>query len=150
MAIRKIVSRSIHNSTISTDDIADDAISSGHIADDAVLSSHIEDNIVLPGTDSVTVPKGATADRGTAVAGKFRYNTDDSAFEGYNGTEWAPVGGGGGATGGGSDQVFYENGKTITADYTITTNTNAVSAGPLTVNSGVSVTVPTGSRWVVL
>jgi len=53
-------------------------------------------------------------------------------------------------TGGGSDQVIYENGKTVTTNYTITTNTNAMSTGPITINSGISVTVPTGSRWVVL
>ena len=61
-----------------------------------------------------------------------------------------PQQGGGGASGGGSDAIFYENGQTITTSYSITANTNAMSTGPLTVNSGVSVTVPSGSRWVVL
>ena len=57
---------------------------------------------------------------------------------------------GGGATGGGSDQVFIENDQTVTTNYTISTNKNAVSAGTLTVNSGVTVTVPSGARWVVV
>jgi hypothetical protein len=57
---------------------------------------------------------------------------------------------GGGATGGGSDEIFYENGQTVTADYTLTTNTNAMSTGPVTVNTGVTVTIPTGSRYVVI
>lgn len=52
--------------------------------------------------------------------------------------------------GGGTDQVFIENGNTVTVDYTITTNKNAISAGPISINSGVSVTVPTGSVWQVL
>jgi hypothetical protein len=56
----------------------------------------------------------------------------------------------GGATGGGSDQVFYENDQTVTTNYTITTNRNAVTAGPVTVNSGVTVTIPDGSNWVVV
>lgn len=43
-----------------------------------------------------------------------------------------------------------ENNTTITANYTITTGRNAMSAGPITVNSGVSVTVPTGSVWTVV
>lgn len=60
------------------------------------------------------------------------------------------AGGGGGATGGGSDAVFYENDQTITTNYTITTNKNAMTAGPVTINSGVTVTVPSGSRWVIL
>ena len=55
-----------------------------------------------------------------------------------------------GATGGGSDQVFYENEQTVTTNYTISTNKSAMSAGPITINSGITVTVPTGSRWVVV
>ena len=58
--------------------------------------------------------------------------------------------GGGGATGGGSDQVFHENQTTVTTDYTLSTNKNAVSVGPITINNGVTVTVPTNARWVVL
>ena len=45
---------------------------------------------------------------------------------------------------------LYENNSVIAANYTITTGNNAMSSGPITVNSGVSVTVPSGSRWVVL
>jgi len=52
--------------------------------------------------------------------------------------------------GGGSDHIFYENGQTVTTDYTLTTNTNAVSAGPITIASGVTVTIPSGSTWVVV
>lgn len=57
---------------------------------------------------------------------------------------------GGGATGGGSDQVFYENDQTVTTNYTITTNKNAMTAGPITVDSGVTVTVPSGSTWTIV
>ena len=55
-----------------------------------------------------------------------------------------------GATGGGTDAVFYENDQSVTADYTITTDKNAMTAGPVTIDTGVTVTVPTGSRWVVV
>lgn len=54
------------------------------------------------------------------------------------------------ATGGSTDQVFFENGQTVTTNYTVTSGKNALSTGPITVNSGVAVTVPSGSRWVVL
>lgn len=57
---------------------------------------------------------------------------------------------GGGATGGNGDDVFYENGQTVTANYTITTGKNAMSTGPITINSGITVTVPSGSVWVIL
>ena len=56
----------------------------------------------------------------------------------------------GSAKGGDSDQVFYENGQTVTANYTITSGKNAHSVGPLTIATGVTVTVPTGSRYVIL
>ena len=61
---------------------------------------------------------------------------------------WAQIGGG--ATGAGGDQVFVENGVTVTTNYTLSTNKNAMSVGPITINSGISVTVPSGQRWVIL
>ena len=47
-------------------------------------------------------------------------------------------------------QGLYENSNTISANYTIGTGNNAMSAGPITVATGVTVTVPTGSTWVVV
>lgn len=103
-------------------------------------------------TGAAVLPTGTTGERDAAPsAGYIRFNSTETSFEGYDGSAWGAIGGGsGGATGGGGDQVFYENGQTITTSYTLTTSTNAMSTGPLTVNSGVSVTIPSGSRWVVL
>ena len=56
----------------------------------------------------------------------------------------------GGATGAGTDRTFYENDQSVNTNYTITTNKNAMSAGPITVASGVSVTVPNGSTWTIV
>lgn len=56
----------------------------------------------------------------------------------------------GGAKGGGSDAVFYENDQTVSTNYTITSGKSAMSTGPISVSSGVSVTIPSGSRWVIL
>jgi hypothetical protein len=78
----------------------------------------------------------------------IRFNTSLTQFEGYNGTDWGTIGGG--ATGGGSDAVFLETDNTVTTDYTLTTNKNAVTAGPITINSGVIVTVPSGQSWVIV
>lgn len=102
----------------------------------------------IVGTDAVLVPVGTTAQRPTGAAGYLRFNSTILQYEGYNGTAWSPVGGG--ATGGGGDQVFVQNGQTVTADYTITTAFNAMSTGPISVNSGITVTIPSGSNWVVL
>jgi len=56
----------------------------------------------------------------------------------------------GGATGGGTDDVFYENSQTVTSNYTLTAGKNAMTAGPITINSGVTVTIPSGSAWVIV
>jgi hypothetical protein len=56
-------------------------------------------------------------------------------------------------SGGGSNitaQGLWENANTISSNYTIGTGNNAQSAGPITVNTGVTVTVPTGSTWVIV
>jgi hypothetical protein len=44
---------------------------------------------------------------------------------------------------------LYEHSNTITSNYSISTGNNALTAGPITINAGVSVTVPTGSTWVI-
>ena len=102
-------------------------------------------------TGSAVMPTGTTAQRdGSPATGFLRFNSTDTSFEGYDGSAWGAIGGGGGASGGGTDAVFYENGQTVTTNYTLTANTNAMSTGPLTINSGVAVTVPTGGRLVIL
>ena len=60
---------------------------------------------------------------------------------------WAAAGG---ATGAGGDEVFYENGQTVTTDYSVTASTNAMSAGPVTLASGVDVTLTGTSEWVIV
>jgi hypothetical protein len=55
-----------------------------------------------------------------------------------------------GATGGGSNRVFYENDTNVTTTYTISTNKNAMSAGPITIDNGITVTVQDGSVWTVV
>lgn len=49
--------------------------------------------IDLNGTTAVKVPVGTLGQRPTGVTGQLRYSTTDAAFEGYNGTAWAPLGG---------------------------------------------------------
>lgn len=99
-------------------------------------------------TGSAILPSGTTGQRDAApVAGYIRFNSTTNTFEGYT-TAWGSIGGG--ATGAGGDAVFQENALTVTTSYTLTTGKNAMSVGPITINSGVTVTVPSGQRWVVL
>ena len=60
---------------------------------------------------------------------------------------WAAAGGG--AVGNGN-AIFWENDQTITGDYTITNNKNAGSFGPITIQSGTTVTVGAGETWTVV
>ena len=98
---------------------------------------------------SALIPAGTEAQRDAVpAAGYFRFNSDVAKFEGYNGTSWGSVGGG--ATGGGADAVFIENDQTINTDYTVVSTKNAMTTGPIEVASGVTVTIETGARWVVI
>jgi hypothetical protein len=63
-------------------------------------------------------------------------------------SSWALINAG--AVGGGSDKVFWLNDQVISSDYTVPSGKNASSAGPITINSGVTVTVSSGSTWVVV
>jgi len=57
---------------------------------------------------------------------------------------------GGGATGGGTDQIFWNNGQTVNTSYSIPSNTNSGTFGPVTVASGATVTIPSSSVWTVV
>lgn len=106
-------------------------------------------NVDNTSTGYFDLPAGTTAQRpGSANSGMIRFNSDLTQFEGYNGTAWGTIGGG--ATGGGTDQWALEHDNTITTSYTITSGRNVISAGPITINAGATVTVPTGSNWSIV
>jgi len=97
-------------------------------------------------TASASIPVGTTAQRdGSPANGLFRYNTTTDEFEGYSESAWGSIGGGASAGG-----AIYENSNAIAANYTLTSSTNGMSVGPITIASGVTVTVPSGANWVVL
>jgi hypothetical protein len=54
------------------------------------------------------------------------------------------------ASGGNGDSIFFINGITVNTNYTIPTNYNAGTFGPVSIASGVTVTVPSGSVWTVV
>ena len=70
-------------------------------------------------------------------SGKF-LTTNGSA------ASWATI-----ATGNTTANGMWEHAHTISSNYSITSGNNAMAAGPITINSGVSVTIPTGSTWVI-
>ena len=105
------------------------------------------------GNTHIKIPVGNTSQRtANPEQGNFRLNTDLNKPELFILNSWVALGsgGGGGATGGGVDSVFYENDQIVKTSYSITAGKSAMSTGPITVNNGVIVTVPSGSRWVIL
>ena len=94
------------------------------------------------------LPAGSVAQRPTPQTGMLRFNTDFNSFEGYDGSSWGTVGGG--ASGGSQNPFVYENDIHVTTDYTLTANRNGMSAGPIVVDAGVTVTVPAGSTWTIV
>jgi len=93
-------------------------------------------------------PSDYTASNGLTVV----LNTGASASDEFQAVSYQPISLSQHTmpTGGTGNVIFYENDQTVTQDYTITSGKNAMSAGPITVNSGVTVTVPTGSTWTIV
>ncbi len=103
----------------------------------------IPNDLNFSGTGTVRLPNGTTGQRPSPAAGMIRYNTTSGLFEGYT-TQWGGIGGAS------ADGAVYEIAQTISNNYTMTTNFNGESVGPINIGSGVVVTIPSGSRWVVL
>ena len=95
-------------------------------------------------TTSTNVPLAADMQ-----TGEIAINTSDRVIYTKDGTGQV-VSIGNGATGGGGDQIFVQNGQTVTTSYTIPTNFNAMSTGPISINAGVTVTVPANSVWAIV
>lgn len=140
------------NTTLSGDLAVNGNTTLGNASGDTITvnaaTATIPNNLNFSGTGSIRLPNGTTAERPSPTAGMIRYNTSENTFEGYAAGAWGSIGGG--ATGAGGDQVFYENELTVTASYTLTTNRNAMSTGPITIDAGVTVTIPVDQRWVIL
>ena len=101
-------------------------------------------------TTALRIPVGTTAQRsGSPATGDLRFNSTLGSAEIYNGSSFTAVGGGAGATGGGSDEVFFESDQNVTTSYTLSSNNHAHTVSP-TINSGVTITVPSGAILVIL
>lgn len=92
--------------------------------------------ITVTSTTEFTYVMATSPATNATVVGSYVYAT------------WGAVGGG--ATGSGNNQVFVLNDQTVTGDYTVPTGKNASSAGPITIDTGITVTVSTDSTWVIV
>ena len=115
------------------------------------FSSDTDTGIFKSGNGLVSITsngtKVATFPTGTGSSGQV-LSTDGSGVLSFVDQS------GGGAVGGGSDKLFIENGTTMTTNYTLGTEfgatCNALSAGPITINAGVTLTIPSGSVYTVV
>ena len=106
-------------------------------------------------SDTTCFPLFATAATGNLApksGSNLAFNSSNGTLTAtaFSGDGSALTGISAGATGGGSDEIFYENGQTVTTNYTITNGKNAMSAGPITINSGVTVTVGAGETLTIV
>ena len=149
LAAGAIAHAKLANDAVDGDNIADDSINSEHYVNGSIDEAHIADN-------QVTLAKMAGIARGKIIYGDSSGNpavlTVGSSGQTLisDGTDISWGTAAAGATGGGSDTVFWENGQTVTTNYTLTNNTNAGSFGPITINSGVTVTVGSGENWTIV
>jgi len=105
------------------------------------------DEIVIVSLNGKT---GATGPGGgpTGATGATGPSGGPTGATGANGATGAT---GVGAIGGsGTNEVFFLNDQAVTASYSIPSTKNAMTAGPITVNAGVVVTIPSGSVWTVV
>ena len=166
------------------DNIQDDVINSEHLAAGGIDLEHMssesvdEDNLYISnaGSDGQYLQKQSGNNGGLTWATPAQYTTPlttrgDILYRaasadarlakgtagqflkiGANDPEWSDVSAG--AVGGSTDKIFWENGTTVTTNYTIGTEfgaaCNAISAGPITINNGVTVTVDAGDTWTIV
>ena len=149
MALTTIKAAALTADLIDETKLADNSIDSEHYNDGSIDTAHI-------GDDQVTLAKMAGLARGKIIYGDSSGNPAALALgtSGYtlisDGTDISWGEAAAGATGGGSDKIFWENGTTVTTNYTITNNYNAMSAGPITINNGIVVTIGTGENWTIV
>ena len=139
MALTEVTSKSIKDADIATADIANDAITQDKIADNAVgldqLAGIARGKIIYGNASGNPAVLTVGSNGQSLVSDGTDISWGDSAA---------------GAGGGGSDKIFWENGQTVTTNYTITNNMNAMAAGPITINNSVTVTVGDGETWTIV
>ena len=159
MALTEVNSLGVKDLEVKTADIAADAVTGAKIADDAIDSEHYTDGSIDTAhiaDDQVTLAKMAGIARGKIIYGDSSGNpavlTVGSSGQVLksDGTDISWGDAAAGATGAGSDKIFWENGQTVTQNYTITDNQNAMSAGPITINNSVTVTIGDGETWTIV
>ena len=179
LASSAVVTASIVDANVTTAKIADDAVTAAKLANTSVsagsygsataipaITVDAQGRITAASTNSIntsTIPvadessdttcfpvfvTAATGDQAPKTGSNLTFNSATGALGATSYT-----GDGSSLTGVAStvaDGCIYENSQTISNNYTITTNKNAMSAGPITVASGATLTIPSGSTYTIV
>ena len=152
MAINTVNSKGIKDATITEDDIA---ISNAPADGKYLQYKDSTDKLTWATVSQYTTPlttRGDVLFRDASGDQRLAKGTDGQFLKiGANDPVWADVPAGS-PTGGnaGANKIFWENEQTVTHDYTITNNYNAGTWGPVTINSGVTVTIGDGEYWTIM
>ena len=127
--------------TIRSDDVTDSQITNTDMADDAIGVAELSATGTASGTtflrgDNTWVAVDALPSQ-SGNSGEFLTTNGSTA-------SWAVL------SGNTTTKGLYEHAHTISVNYSITSGNNALTAGPITINNGISVTVPTGSSWIII
>ena len=132
MAIQKISNAVLGANSVDATSIATGAVTIADIPDGNITLGKLHTDVQTPIN---------------AVAGKQATLVSGTNIKTLNG---GSIVGSGNLIVGAQQDVFYENSQTVSSSYTITTNKSAMSAGPVTLDTSVTVTIPSGSRWVIV
>ena len=158
IAAGTIIASDVADNSVTNAKMADDAVDSAEIADGAVDLVHMssesvdEDNLYISnaGSNGQFLSKQTGNNGGLTWADVDALPTQTSNSGKYlttNGSaaSWAVLDTDANTT----TKGLYEHAHTIAANYSITSGNNAMTAGPITINSSISVTIPSGSTWVI-
>ena len=127
---------------IQTAGIADDAINSAKIGVDVIVAADLAANSVTVSEITDGAVTAAKLAPGAAVPDQSGHSGQFLTTDGTT-ADWASVDGA-------KEGVLWENSQTLANSYSIPTGKSAVTAGPVTLGSGVTVTLGATSRWVVV
>ena len=136
MAVRKIHSNSIPDNAITTDHIGTGVIVSDDIAANAVTTTDIQDDAVVAATLATNSVGIDALNLSDGTSGQVLI-TDGSGTISFS-------------EAGAKSDIFWENAQTLSASYSLAANRSAMSAGPITLGSGVTVTLGSNARWSIV
>ena len=148
---------SVAEATIQTNVVSEEKLKISNAPSDGKFLQYKDSSDKLTWADASSTPTTTRGDiirRGASADERLAKGSSGQVLTmGANDPAWADAAGGG-AVGGGSDKIFIENGQTITTNYTIGTEfgdaCNALSAGPIEINNGITVTIDSGDYWTIV